>query len=174
MTRLFALILIASLALIGCAQGGSDESATTKDAPAQSATTEESAGGMSPDGGKGIGPVDHVDVSALDPALAEAGAEMFTAKCTACHKIEERYIGPALLGVTKRRRPEWILNMILNPDVMVKEDPVAKGLLAEYIAPMTNQNLTEEEAKLILTFFMQNDSAEHDDMENDEKDDSAE
>ena len=108
--------------------------------------------------GRGIGPVDHVDISQLDAARAMKGAELFTAKCSACHKIEERYIGPALTGVTKRRTPEWICNQILNPENMIQQDPTAKALLAQYIAPMANQHLTREEAESVLAFFLQHDA----------------
>ena len=27
-----------------------------------------------------------------------------------------------MTGITKRRTPEWIMNMIMNPDEMVKEN----------------------------------------------------
>ena len=67
--------------------------------------------------------------------------------------MEERYIGPALQDVTERRTPEWIMNMILNPEEMTKKDPIAKELLAEYLSPMANQSLEEEEARKILEYF---------------------
>jgi cytochrome c len=109
--------------------------------------------------GRGVGPVDHVDIASLDAARAQKGAELFPVKCSACHKLEERYIGPALTGVTTRRQPEWICNMILNPENMIQQDPTAKALLATYIAPMANQHLTREEAESILAFFLQHDHA---------------
>jgi mono/diheme cytochrome c family protein len=108
--------------------------------------------------GKGVGPVDHVDISALDATRAAAGAQLFQTRCSACHKIAERYVGPALGGVTKRREPEWILNMILNPENMLKNDATAKALLGEYIAPMANQNLTRDEAESVLAYFLQQDA----------------
>jgi mono/diheme cytochrome c family protein len=110
--------------------------------------------------GRGVGPVDHVDIAALDGARALQGAALFPVKCSACHKIEERYIGPALTGVTKRRQPEWICNMILNPENMIQQDPTAKALFAQFIAPMANQHLTREEAESILAFFLQHDSGQ--------------
>jgi mono/diheme cytochrome c family protein len=123
-------------------------------APAPAAPTQSVPAGS----GRGVGPVDQVDISKLDAARALKGAELFTAKCSACHKIEERYIGPALTGVTKRRTPEWICNQILNPENMILQDPTAKALLAEYIAPMANQHLTREEAESVLAFFLEHDS----------------
>lgn len=102
----------------------------------------------------GIGPISSVDLGEIDNALASEGEIVFKAKCTACHKISKRHIGPALKGVTDRRSPEWIMNMVLNPEEMVQKDPIAKQLLIDYNgAPMANQNLTQEEARSILEYF---------------------
>ncbi|MFZ2431322.1 MAG: cytochrome c [Lutibacter sp.] len=102
---------------------------------------------------KGVGPVTSVTLGEIDQKMADEGKAVFLAKCSACHKISKRVVGPALVGVTTRRSPEWIMNMILNPEKMVAENPIAKKLLAEYVAPMANQNLTEAEARLILEYF---------------------
>lgn len=104
---------------------------------------------------KGIGPITTVSFSAeIDELLVEEGQNIFTAKCSACHKPNKRYIGPAMADIFERRTPEWTMNMILNPDGMVKEDPIAKQLLMEYNGtPMANQNLTEEEARALLEYF---------------------
>jgi mono/diheme cytochrome c family protein len=86
--------------------------------------------------------------------MAATGQEIFKINCTACHKPTKRFIGPAPLGVLERRAPEWIMNMILDPEGMVKNDPDAKKLLIEYNgSPMANQSLTEEEARSILEYF---------------------
>ncbi len=102
---------------------------------------------------KGIGPITSITLGEIDETMAAKGKVVFVAKCSACHKISKRVVGPALAGVTERRSSEWIMNMILNPEKMVAENPIAKKLLAEYLAPMANQNLTEEEARLILEYF---------------------
>ena len=102
---------------------------------------------------KGIGPITNVTLAEIDEAMVAEGKELFKLKCSACHKVSKRVVGPALIGITERRSPEWIMNMILNPEVMVAENPIAKKLLAEYLAPMANQNLTEKEARLILEYF---------------------
>ncbi len=107
---------------------------------------------------KGVGPIETLELTELDPALAETGKVTFEQFCSACHKIEERYIGPALLGVTERRAPEWIMNMILNPDVMIQEDDTAYELFAEYLTPMANQHVSEEQARSILEYFRSNDA----------------
>ncbi len=106
---------------------------------------------------RGVGPVSYVDVASLDPSRASEGEQLFKTRCSACHKIEDRYIGPALSGVTKRRQPEWIMNMILKPELMLKQDPVAMELLSTYLTPMANQNMTQREAESVLIYFREHD-----------------
>ncbi len=102
---------------------------------------------------KGIGPVKSVTLNPIDAGLAAKGKSVFELKCSACHKIDARLVGPPLKGVTERRKPEFIMNMILNPDEMVKKHPEVKKLLAEYYIPMTFQNVTREEARSVLEYF---------------------
>ncbi len=104
---------------------------------------------------KGVGPITSIELpETIDDAMVAAGAETYKTKCTACHKLGKKFIGPAPNGVLKRRSPEWIMNMILDPEGMVKNDPDAKALLIEYNgSPMANQSLTEEEARNILEYF---------------------
>ncbi|TGK18712.1 cytochrome c [Leptospira fluminis] len=104
-------------------------------------------------GGKGIGPVSSVVLGPIDEATVEKGRKQFETKCSACHKFEEKVVGPALKGVTERRTPEWIMNMILNPIEMTQKDPIAKELLAEHLTQMTFQNVKESEAREILEYF---------------------
>ncbi len=101
-----------------------------------------------------VGPVKSVDVSGpVDAVLAERGRSVFEGKCTACHKFDERYVGPALGGITERRSGAWIMNMIITPEEMTKKDPEAKKLLAEYMTQMVNQNVEEDDARAILEYF---------------------
>jgi mono/diheme cytochrome c family protein len=103
---------------------------------------------------KGAGPIAELELpDEIDPALATSGQESFELLCSACHKIAERYVGPPVLGVTERRSPEWIMNMILAPEIMVWEDDTAYDLMAEYMVAMPNQGLDEAEARAILEYF---------------------
>jgi len=102
---------------------------------------------------KGVGAITNLTLGEIDPAMVTEGEAIFKAKCTACHKISKRFVGPGLKGVTERRTPEWIMNMILDPELMVKENELARQLLAEYSAPMANQSLTEDEARKILEYL---------------------
>jgi len=105
----------------------------------------------------GIGPVKKVNMGPVDKNLADKGKAIFDLKCVACHKFDSKLVGPALKDVTKRRKPEWIMNMILNPEQMTKEDKTAKGLFAQHLTQMTFQNVTEDEARSVLEYFRVND-----------------
>lgn len=102
---------------------------------------------------KGVGPVSSVTLGPIDQNMADEGEKLYKRLCTSCHKPTKRYIGPAPKGILERRTPEWIMNMILNPEEMVEKDPIAKELLQRYISPMANQNLTEDEARKVLEYF---------------------
>ncbi|HEC44883.1 MAG TPA: c-type cytochrome [Bacteroides sp.] len=101
----------------------------------------------------GLGPVTSLQLGALNQSMVTEGAELFRAKCSSCHKPTKKYVGPAPVGILERRDPAWIMNMILNPEEMVSSDPVGKELLKRYLAPMANQNLTEDEARKIVEYF---------------------
>ncbi|WP_017730957.1 c-type cytochrome [Nafulsella turpanensis] len=150
---LMMLLLVGVMGMFMASCGGGSEEAAVEQEAAAPAAVAKAAAPTDPMQNKGIGPVTEVHLAAIDEAMVGEGKTIFESKCSACHKIEERYIGPALKGVTERRTAEWIMNMILNPEQMVKEDPIAKQLLAEYMAPMANQNLTEDEARKVLEYF---------------------
>jgi len=102
---------------------------------------------------KGVGPVKSLTLEKLSDAMAKEGKGIFDGKCSACHKMTERYVGPGLADVTKRRSPEWIMNMILNPAEMLQKDSAAQELLGEYMTQMTFQNVSEADARKILEYF---------------------
>lgn len=104
---------------------------------------------------KGIGPITSISLNPeIDQTMATHGADVFKKMCTACHRVEKKFIGPAPTGILERRSPEWVMNMILNPDEMTQKDRLAKALLIEFNgSPMANQNLSEEDARAVLEYF---------------------
>ena len=146
--KVFVLVA-ASVVTLSCGSDGK-KTETSTDQPQVEAKEEVSTDPMQD---KGIGPVKSITLGEIDEAMVAEGHELFKTKCSACHKEDKRFVGPALAGVTERRTPEWIMNMILNPEGMVAENPIAKQLLAEYLSPMANQSLTEDEARKILEYF---------------------
>lgn len=94
----------------------------------------------------------------LDRAMIKTGSGIYDLKCAACHKLtDEKLVGPGWKDVTKRRKPEWIVNMITNVDMMLAEDADAQKLLELCLVRMPNQNITQEEARSIIEFMRKND-----------------
>ncbi len=94
----------------------------------------------------------------LNQEWVAKGKAIFDMKCMACHKLTgEKLVGPGWSGVTKRREPVWIINMITNTEMMLDKDPEAQKLLELCLVRMPNQNITEDEARHVLEFMRGND-----------------
>lgn len=151
MKKLLFLCMLATLTW-GCSSDG--ESRDTG-----SATPQDESADTKVDDGKGIGEIDHVDLNnPLDAGMVKTGEGIYDMKCSACHKLTaQRVVGPGWEGITTKRKPEWIMNMTLNVEVMLEKDPVAYELLKECLVRMPNQNLTKEDARNVLEFMYAND-----------------
>jgi mono/diheme cytochrome c family protein len=143
------LVLAVTIVIMLASCGGSSDQNSSSGAATPARTNNND-----PLTNKGIGPVKELALAELNPAMAAEGEEIYKKLCSACHKPTEKFIGPAPKGILERRSPEWIMNMILNPEEMVKSDPIAKQLLIEAnLAPMANQHLTEAQARAVLEYF---------------------
>lgn len=108
--------------------------------------------------GKEILPGDIQITNPLNAQWVADGKAIYDVKCQSCHKLtDEKLVGPGWKGVTKQRKPEWIMNMITNVDMMLEKDPAAQKLLEECLVRMPNQNLTTDEARKVLEFQRSND-----------------
>lgn len=147
---ILSVLLSLFIFLMGCGGEGSKS-----DEAQNESTQQKTESGLSEfEQEHGIGPVtEEVVLNEVDMELAEKGAQVFETNCSSCHKLNERYIGPPMGDVLDRRSPTYVMNMILNPDGMVKEHPEAKKLMQEYMSPMPNQNLSEEEGRAIVEYL---------------------
>lgn len=151
---LVVLPLVAALTIApGCSSPDNNDTPAITSSGSSSQPTSTSGDLSAAELEHGIGPVKAFEPGPIDDALAATGDELFRLKCSACHKVEERYIGPALGDVTTKRSPAYIMNMILNPVEMTQRHPEARALLAEYAAPMADQSLSEEEARALLEYL---------------------
>ncbi len=149
-----ALVVAVMTFLYACG-GSGGQSSTDNSSTAAAADIDPAAKSDS----KGVGRFTSVQLGPIDPAMADKGQTVFAVKCAACHKTtDQKVVGPGLLGVTKRRTPEWIMNQITNPAEMEQKDPVGQALLAKHLTQMTFQNVTDDETRQILEYFRKNDS----------------
>lgn len=96
--------------------------------------------------------------SPVDAAAAAEGEKLFSTKgCTACHHWGQRFTGPDLKGVTTRRTAAWMEHQILHPDEMVRTDPIAHELFAQFALQMPKQGLTEAEARQVIEYLKKRD-----------------
>ena len=152
MTARFPTISLAAV-LVLSACGGAEPAAETS-TPASSQPAAAAAEPLtSVELEQGIGPIRDLELGPVDAELASTGEAAFTLKCSACHKLDERYVAPPLGEVLSRRRPEFVMNMILNASEMVQRHPEIQKLLAEYFTPMTVQVTEESEARAILEYL---------------------
>ena len=94
----------------------------------------------------------------LNKDWVAAGRGVYDTKCSACHKLtDEKVVGPGWAGVTKRREPVWIMNMVTNVEMMLEKDPEAQKLLEQCLVRMPNQNVTQEDARKVIEFMRSND-----------------
>lgn len=148
---LFIILFVTSVVLTSC---GGDEQKSADFSKSKSVNSDMTGGLSEFELENGIGPVKQkLELGPIDPKLVKKGEEIFNTKCVACHKLDERYVGPAQRDVIKRRTPEFIMNMMLNPQEMQEKHPVVKKLLAEYMTQMTNQNLSFDDARALLEYF---------------------
>lgn len=151
MRRLLPVLALTAFSLAACGKGDTPAASDTSGAPAPAAD----ASGLTPAQiENGIGPITTVAVSeTIDPALVAQGETLFTQKCSACHKLDERYVGPPLRDVTTRRAPAFVMNQMLNPAEMAQKHPEGKKLLAEFLTQMPDQQLTEADARALLEYL---------------------
>jgi mono/diheme cytochrome c family protein len=110
--------------------------------------------------GRGVGPAKAVSMDAvLNDEMIARGKAVYEMKCQACHRLDDqRVVGPGWKGLSQKRKPEWIINMIVNVDEMLEKDDEAQKLFEEYLIRMPNQNVSMDEARDILEFIRHNDS----------------
>jgi len=101
----------------------------------------------------GIGPVDTVQLAPLNQRLARNGKQIFRDKCMKCHLMDKPNLGPPLGDVLRNRTPEFVMNMILNPQENVMRHPVLQKYRQQYNQMMTSQGLDSTAARAILEYF---------------------
>ena len=153
MNKSLALILSLSIAFVMISCGGGSEP-EKKENP----FIKEQSEAAKPDP-KGIGETRNVELTdPMDAGMIATGKGIYEMKCSACHKLtDQRVVGPGWAGVTNSRRPEWIMNMITNVDVMLEEDPEARKMLEECLTRMPNQGVSTDDARGIVEFMRNND-----------------
>lgn len=95
-------------------------------------------------------------VGSKESTYGLAGEGLFQKACSACHTIGGgKRIGPDLHGVTSRRKKDWLIRAMMEPDVMRQEkDPEMIALDALYPGViMPDLDLSETDSKDVLSYI---------------------
>ena len=150
-----SLLATALLIISGCLFFSACNS---EEKPAEGTTAQETAKDQPEVHGTEVKPGDVELTTPLNQQWATAGKGIYELKCQACHKLtDERLVGPGWKGVTQRREPHWVMNMITNVEMMLEKDPEAQKLLEQCLVRMPNQNLSKDESRQVLEFMRSND-----------------
>ena len=87
----------------------------------------------------------------------EEGKSIFTSRCSSCHNIDRRVVGPALKGVAERREKKWIIDFVHSSQTMVHAgDPDAVALFEKFnktIMP-DHKDLTDDQISNIIAYVI--------------------
>ena len=161
MKKLFLIMLIGAM-FVACGPDKPKQTSEEGDTDSYESIHGNEAGNAvaaNADEGKGIGQVTSVTLNTpLEQERIGRGKAIYEMKCQACHRVDnQRVVGPGWKDVTRRRKPEWIMNMITNVDVMLDKDAEAQKLLELCLTRMPNQNVSVGDARDVLEFMRQND-----------------
>ncbi len=91
----------------------------------------------------------------INDEMARRGESLFqTIGCIGCHTVGGgRLTGPDLHGVTERRSMDWFVAIVIDPDSMLREDPAARELFAEYMTPMMDVGVSADDAASLYEYL---------------------
>ncbi|MVN75051.1 c-type cytochrome [Hymenobacter sp. HMF4947] len=78
-------------------------------------------------------PVAYKPASPEEASAIAAGDALFKNNCAQCHAVNDKVVGPALAGITKRRPISWLLPWVKNSSKVI-----ASG--DEYAVKLFNDN----------------------------------
>lgn len=152
---MFVLPLVV-VSLLGCSDGPAPAAAPAPAKPAAAppaAAPAPPAEAVGPDGPSSIKVPDIAEIP-TDAASIAAGEKVYSDRgCGGCHQFGSKLVGPDLTGVFARRTTPWVERMILEPSLMVKQDPQAKELFRSLMVEMPKQNVPEAELAPLLAYM---------------------
>ena len=75
----------------------------------------------------------YVPATSEEAAAITAGDALFKNNCAQCHAVNDKVVGPALAGITKRRPISWLIPWVKNSSkVIASGDEYAVKLFDDY------------------------------------------
>lgn len=89
-------------------------------------------------------------------ASIDKGKSIFTTRCTSCHNVNAKMVGPALANVDQRHSFDWIVNFVHSPKTLIeKNDKDAVGLYNQFSQIMMpdHQDLSSDDIKNVVAYI---------------------
>lgn len=83
------------------------------------------------------------------------GQALFKSKCTSCHSVTKKMVGPALAGMAERHSEEWLVKWIHNSQALIASgDPAANAIFEEYNKSVMTSftDLSDDQIKNIIAY----------------------
>jgi mono/diheme cytochrome c family protein len=84
------------------------------------------------------------------------GEKIFKSKCTSCHAIDRKVVGPALKGVPDTKSEEWLIKWIRNSQALIATgDAEAVKIFEEYNKSVMTSftDLSDDQIKSVIAFI---------------------
>jgi hypothetical protein len=101
----------------------------------------------------GIGPVTKLELNTLNDSLMNVGKKLFDDKCSQCHTMEYKNIGPDISDILAYRKPEWIVNFMLNKEEMLLRDSLSIITKNKYESNCGAEITNKKDALALLEYF---------------------
>jgi len=102
---------------------------------------------------KGIGPIDQLTLPIISDSIMKLGLQLFTDECSQCHTMEYKNTGPDISDILAIRKPEWVMNFLLNKEEMLIKDSLANMTLEKYKDKCGAEITKENDAFKILEYL---------------------
>ncbi|MND75301.1 Cytochrome c6 [compost metagenome] len=95
-------------------------------------------------------------VTTLHAQDVKEGEKIFKSKCTSCHAIDRKVVGPALKGVPDTKSEEWLIKWIRNSQALIATgDAEAGKIFEEYNKSVMTSftDLSDDQIKSVIAFI---------------------
>lgn len=95
-------------------------------------------------------------VATLHAQDVKEGEKIFKAKCTSCHKVDRKVVGPALKGITETKSEEWLIKWIKNSQALIASgDKDAIAIFEEYNKSVMTSftDLSDDQVRSVLAYI---------------------
>lgn len=95
-------------------------------------------------------------VTTLHAQDVKEGEKIFKSKCTSCHAIDRKVVGPALKGVPDTKSEEWLIKWIRNSQALIASgDAEAVKIFEEYNKSVMTSftDLSDDQIKSVIAFI---------------------